>query len=93
MIDAIRVSDGKRVVLKRVRRHTNEAGLAQSLHTEGRSEDADNHCVPVLEYFDDLEDRTLGYLVMPLLRCFDDPPFCYINEVMDFMDQTLIVRP
>ena len=92
MIDAIRTSDGQRVVLKRVERDTNEIRLAQLLQVEGCSEDPDNHCVPILEYFDDIEDQHLGFLVMPLLRCFDEPPFAYINEVLDFVYQTLTVR-
>ena len=80
------------MVLKRVRRSTTETGLAQFLHTEGSSKDPDNHCVPVLEYFDDKDDPTLGFLVMPLLRSFDEPLFGFINEVIVFIRQTLIVR-
>ena len=93
MIDATRIRDGKRVVLKRVRRKSTEVTLAQSLRSENDIEDeySDNHCVPILEYFDDEDNPTLGFLVMPLLRLFDDPPFCYISEVIDFVRQLLIV--
>ena len=91
IIDAVRISDGKRVVLKKVRRNAREIGLAQSLHSEEIANDPENHCVPILEYFDDMEDRTLGFLVMPLLRNFNNPDFVFISEVVDFIRQTLTV--
>ena len=50
-----------------------------------------NHCVPIYDYFIDDEEPFVGFLVMPLLRRFNDPPFYYVDEVMDFIKQTLEV--
>ena len=70
---------------------TTEVGVAQYLHTENYSHDLENHCVPILDYFDDPTDDRYGYLVMPLLRFFDHPAFAFISEVVDFIHQTLMV--
>ena len=91
MIDAIRIDDSKRVVLKRVVRVSAEVKLVQSLHTGDRSEDLDNHCIPILDYFDDMEDNALGLLIVSLPGKFDDPPFAFTSEVGDFVRQTLTV--
>jgi hypothetical protein len=50
--------------------------------------DPHNHAVPVLDYFTKDDD---GFLVMPLLRKFDDPPFGTVEEVVDFVRQMLQV--
>ncbi|CCL99181.1 uncharacterized protein FIBRA_01196 [Fibroporia radiculosa] len=38
-------------------------------------EDPRNHCVPILDLFEDEDDPSHSYMVMPYLRCIDDPPF------------------
>ena len=54
--------------------------------------DPKNHCVPVITVIDDPEDDTKSYLVMPFLRPADDPPFDFVKEIVDFVDQILEVR-
>ena len=54
--------------------------------------DPRNHCVPVLDAFPDEGDNAVTYLVMPLLRPFDDPPFDFVHDIVDFTDQILEVR-
>lgn len=51
-----------------------------------------NHCVPILDLFEDDEDPSISYLVMPFLRLMDDPPFWLVNDIVDFTDQMLEVR-
>lgn len=54
-------------------------------------DDPTNHCVPILDSFEDDEDPSISYLVMPFLRLMDDPPFWLTNDVVDFVDQMLEV--
>ncbi len=54
--------------------------------------DPRNHCVPILDAFKLEEDRDASYIVMPLLRDFDSPPFYALKEVVEFVYQTLQVR-
>ncbi|EJC99794.1 uncharacterized protein FOMMEDRAFT_127977 [Fomitiporia mediterranea MF3/22] len=86
VIDAIRQSDGRRVFLKIVRGDGFEQRLSRMLGSEEKLRDPQNHCVPILDFFLDGRD---GYLVMPLLIRFDRPPFFSVDEVLDFMRQTL----
>ena len=53
--------------------------------------DPRNHSVPIIEVIDDPEDDTKSYMVMPLLRAADSPPFEAIKEIIDFVDQILEV--
>lgn len=50
-----------------------------------------NHCVPIIEVFDDPENEAMSFMVMPLLRNADSPPFQYVKEIIDFVDQILEV--
>lgn len=60
------------------------------LSTPERLEDPMNHCVPIYDYFLDTRDSDGGsFIVMPLLRAFNEPPFVYVDEVVDFVHQTL----
>ncbi|CAG8603300.1 16589_t:CDS:2, partial [Acaulospora colombiana] len=63
---------------------TREASIA-FLFTDGDAiEEPRNHCVPILDTF---IEEDIVYLVMPLLRAFNDPPFVTVAEVIDFVDQ------
>ena len=55
------------------------------------SDDPRNHAVPIIEIFDDPDDDTISYLVMPLLRAADNPAFQFVKEIVDFVDQILEV--
>ena len=68
---------------------TRELHIASYL-TEKRSDR--NHCVPVLDVFQDPLEPDMSLLVMPLLRRFNDPEFGTINEVMDFVRQSIDVN-
>lgn len=56
-------------------------------------DDPANHSVPILDTFEDLTDKSISYFVMPFLRLTDNPPFEVVEEVLDFVDQILEVRP
>ena len=56
-------------------------------------DDPANHSVPILDTFEDSVNKSISYLIMPFLRLSDDPPFEVVEEVLDFVDQILEVRP
>ena len=58
-------------------------------------DDPANHSVPILDTFDseDSVNKSISYLVMPFLRLTDNPQFEVVEEVLDFVDQILEVRP
>lgn len=61
------------------------------LGSEELTRDKRNHCVPVIEHFQDDEDADISYIVMPFLRPIDEPPFETVDNVIDFVDQILEV--
>ena len=92
VIDAKRIVDGKRVLIKVVHRHTTEASIATFLSSPDLAKDPRNHCVPILDVIRDESRPGLEFLVMPLLRPFNKPPFFSVDEMLDFMKQALQVR-
>ncbi|KAH7890107.1 kinase-like domain-containing protein [Phlebopus sp. FC_14] len=83
--------DGTPVYIKKVdrRKHPSEAAIAEFLSSSTMMSDSYNHTVPILDSFAYTKDPDIYYLVMPLLRRFDDPPFTTIKESVDFVYQTL----
>ncbi len=83
--------DGKIVVLKRVAKGSSESDIARHLSLPERRSNPRNHAVPVLDFL--TGEGQYEFLVMPLLRPFHHPPFVFVDEVTDFIRQTLEVRP
>ena len=88
VIDATRRSDQFLVSIKSTMNDTRELHIASYL-TEKRSDR--NHCVPILDHFTDTRDAELDYIIMPLLRNFNDPEFYSIREATEFIHQVLEV--
>jgi len=80
------------VIIKEVERNDEEIRIARMLNSEPLKDDPRNHSVPLLQVIDDPDDDTKSYLVMPLLRPADHPPFDHVKEIVDFVDQLLEVR-
>lgn len=78
-------------MLKTVSRNNNEIIIAKLLSSNALLRDPANHCVPILDVLDDPIDASKAIMIMPYLRPFDDPEFCTIGEVTDFISQTLEV--
>ena len=91
-MDALRVKDNTRVFLKRIPKDSDEVEITSLFSSEEKIGDPCNHCVPVLDYFEDERLPECGILVTPLLRPFDEPAFVSIDEVVEFVRQTLEVR-
>jgi hypothetical protein len=78
-------------LIKRVGRNDEETRIAQMLSTAELRTDPKNHCVPIIEVFDDPDDDSISYMVMPLLRNASNPAFQYVKEIIDFVNQVLQV--
>lgn len=89
-MDAQRLQDGKVVVIKKTHTKRREGIITQHVSSLDRSS-PENHCVPVYEVFRDESIRNFEFIVMPLLRRFYDPPFENVDQVLDFVEQTLEV--
>ncbi|KAJ3474983.1 hypothetical protein NLI96_g12132 [Meripilus lineatus] len=86
-VDAVKTSNGDQVIIKKIKTGSNELRIGLYLSSPELKEDPRNHCVPILDHFQDEGDETVSFLVMPLLRKFDDPKFGSVNELLDFGDQ------
>ena len=91
MIDAVRIEDGMIVAIKYTPANAGEVELGKYLSSPEMMAKKDNHCVPVLDDFHDEDVPDKHFIIMPLLRPFDDPPFYVVSEVLDFIEQTLRV--
>ncbi|KAI0730510.1 kinase-like domain-containing protein [Earliella scabrosa] len=87
VLDAKRLKDNTLVCLKTVEKGSLEIEISQFLT---RVQHSHNHCVPVLDVIpDDIADSNLSFVVTPYLRPMNNPPFSAIEEVVDFVEQTL----
>lgn len=90
-MDAVRLFDGMRVAIKRVHRNKrNELYMSEVLSQPHLSQDPSNPCSPTLALFQSA-DEEFQLLVLPYLLRFDEPPFSFVDEVIEFMRQTLEV--
>ena len=87
-MDAICIDSQRPVFLKRVEKASDETTVIKHLSSAGLRSSSKNHSVPLLDI---IEGEDMDYLVMPLLRRFFNPPFYYVEEVVDFVGQTLEV--
>ncbi|KAF8874749.1 kinase-like domain-containing protein [Infundibulicybe gibba] len=89
ILDAKRVTDGLIVCLKRVTCRSKEVQIGNFLSSPELGGYPDNHCVPILDSFQDPLSPEFEYIVMPFLRPFDDPDFWVVGEIIDFIGQML----
>ncbi|RDX53006.1 hypothetical protein OH76DRAFT_62200 [Lentinus brumalis] len=89
LMDARRLSDGKLVMIKKVVRDSQEVRIATYFSSDALRDDPRNHCVPVLDVLDDLEDPSLSFMVMPFLRRIHDVEFDTVGSIFDCVGQLL----
>ncbi|KAF4621102.1 hypothetical protein D9613_000140 [Agrocybe pediades] len=91
IIDATRIRDGNRVILKRVdgSRHPYETDIHLKLSQEDWLNDPHNHAVPLLDLLEPpfVGEENVFFLVMPLLSLYDDPEFQTFGEVIGLLGQ------
>ena len=83
--------NGTTICIKWIEKKSREAEILQFLSSDLLSQDARNHTVPLLDIFYDSSDPEAHYLVMPLLRPYNDPEFSVMEEAIDFTCQILEV--
>ncbi|TEB29036.1 hypothetical protein FA13DRAFT_1690318 [Coprinellus micaceus] len=88
---ATHLKTGQYVVIKRIEsdEDSTELDVMAFLTAEERAGDPRNHCVRALGILDHPSDPQVQFVILPLLRKFDDPPFETIGEVVDFVGQVL----
>lgn len=100
ILDATRFSDGMVTCIKRIEvkpkndpesDSSDEIEIAKFLSSPALSHNDSNHCVTVIDSFQDPMKLDEYYMVMPMLRTFDEPEFGAIGEVVDFVGQILEV--
>ncbi|KAJ3861685.1 hypothetical protein EV359DRAFT_46698 [Lentinula novae-zelandiae] len=88
IMDAVRISDNKPVLLKAVSRiiHPQEVKIGMSFSSKSMASDPRNHCIPIYDVFP-VPDSEMDLIVMPVLRPFDNPQFDTVGEVIAFIQQ------
>lgn len=89
LIDATRMSDGRLVFIKVVDTNGKEMEISTFFSQHPQRDDPRNHCVPILDTFADNNDPAMSYIIMPYLRLSDDPPFLFVDDAFDFVDQIM----
>lgn len=89
VMDATRISDGKLVLLKKIKQsvHPFEVEISKFFHDGPIASDPRNHCVPILDVLQDPDDENMVLLVMPFLREYDVPRFDTFGEVIECFRQ------
>lgn len=77
-MDATRITNGRFVCIKRLHTDSNELGIAKLVYAEERARNARNHCVSILDTFEDEADPSILYLIMPFMRPIDRPPLSWL---------------
>lgn len=90
VLDAKRTNDGVFVCIKRIQQKPQEVDIGRYLSSE-EPQNPNNHTVPIWDSFRDPISPGVEYIIMPILRPYDDPDFGAVGEVVDFITQILEV--
>ena len=89
---ATRVHDQKLVYIKAVISDDERVQTAIMLSSNSMRYNPRNHAIPILDVFQDDDIPFMSFIVVPLLRPFNELPFEHVNEVIDVVGQLLEVR-
>lgn len=78
-------------MLKVVDEDSNESHISSFLSSQELANDPANHCIPILDIIKDESEQDREFLVMPVLRPFNQPPFFSVEEILEFVEQILEV--
>ena len=94
-MDATRISDNRFVLLKSIRKslHPYEVEIGTFFSSPPLADDRKNHCVPIYDVLQDPYDDDIAIIVMPLLRCYNNPRFDTVGEAVSFFSQIFEVIP
>ncbi|KAH8103562.1 kinase-like domain-containing protein [Cristinia sonorae] len=88
VLDAKKLDDNKTVWMKAVSNDSIELKIARMLSPTVKP-NPNNHCVPILDMIPDPLNPQNIILVMPSLRPCNNPDFDTVEEIMDFIGQTI----
>ncbi|RDB18654.1 hypothetical protein Hypma_014742 [Hypsizygus marmoreus] len=88
-IDAVRMRDNYKVVIKRVSASTPEITIGTYMSSSPMASDPRNRSVPFLEVLYPPEDNSIAMVVMPMLYGFDLLPFRRVGEFSEAIHQFL----
>jgi hypothetical protein len=91
VLDATRIFDGVKVVLKRILAMGDEFRIAMHLSSAKMRSDPRNRTVPILDVIPIHGNTEEVFLVMPYLREFHSPPFHCQAEFIESIRQLLQV--
>ncbi|KAK2463765.1 hypothetical protein APHAL10511_004203 [Amanita phalloides] len=86
-MDAIRIVDGKRVMLKKVGPNELEISVFFKHSHATITKDARNHCTPIFDVLEVPYEEATAIVVMPFLRPFYTPRFETRGELLEFFRQ------
>ncbi|KAH8103579.1 kinase-like domain-containing protein [Cristinia sonorae] len=89
VLDATKLDENRMVCMKVISRESNEFKIACMVSPTELTRNPNNHCVPILEVIPDPINTSNGILVMPYLHPCNDPKFETVEQLMDFIKQTL----
>ncbi|KAF7306345.1 Protein kinase domain-containing protein [Mycena indigotica] len=89
VLDAIRIADGTKVVLKRVDTRDVELSVVQYLNSPNVRHHAHNRTALLLDTIPIPDDDNTILIVMPFLRVFNSPIFRHLQEVIEALRQFL----
>lgn len=90
-IKATRLIEGSKVVLRKIKRDSSEADFGKFFSSAPRSSDPRNHCIPVYEVLDILDDEKTSIMVKPSLPSCLLVDFDTVGEVIEYVRQMLEV--
>ncbi|KIJ27330.1 hypothetical protein M422DRAFT_784939 [Sphaerobolus stellatus SS14] len=89
IIDAIRIADNSKVILKLVKTTREEIPIARYLSSPSLRSDNRNRAVHILDFIPLPKTDEKAFLVMPLHRHFNNPPFSFVSEILEALRQLL----
>ncbi len=94
VLDAVRMKDGVKVVIRITHTDTTELSMAKRLCSSELLHEPRNHTVPILDVIPipDDEDKRV-FMVMPMLKLFHDPELHCRSEFVDAFRQLLEAGP
>lgn len=90
-IDAVRICDNLKVVIKRVETSREELTIALYLSSDVLLSDSKNRTVPIVDVILAPDEDSYAFIVMPMLLRFDLLPFRRFGEFSEALHQFLQV--
>ncbi|CAE6472483.1 unnamed protein product, partial [Rhizoctonia solani] len=92
ILDAVRVTDGRQVIIKMLvpeqdGEGENELAILQHFSSPSLRDDPSNHVVPCLDTFIIPGVENGHFIIMPILGQFDEPAFGSIADIHNFLQQ------